>query len=225
MDLPFTIGDRLPDVRLGSMGGRSVTLGQYAGQKKLVYVWGSWCGCREYLGALQEFHVAHPGLPVITIACDAQGVDLPMKYLSRFRASYEMWIDANCLLGRRWKLKRVGVLLLLDENDVVLLTAERPEAEVLRQVEKLLPQSPAKSPPPPPKPDLKDTRVEFLVQLCTNYLTRKRVDDAVGFLKQALAIDPENRVLPKQIWALQHPDKFYNGPIDKEWQKQQSPQV
>ena len=106
-----------------------------------------------------------------------------------------------------------------------MLTAERPEADVLKQIEKLLSREPSKNPPEAPKPDLKDTRVEFLVQLCTNYLTRKRVDDAVGFLKQALAIDPENKVLPKQIWALQHPDRFYNGPIDKEWQRQQPPVV
>jgi hypothetical protein len=89
MELPFKVGDRLADIRLGSMGGRSVTLGEYAGRKKLVYVWASWCGCREYLGALQEFHLAHPSLPVITIACDAQGVDLPMKYRPLPRG-YEM---------------------------------------------------------------------------------------------------------------------------------------
>lgn len=223
MDLPFKLGDRLADVRLGSMGGNSVTLGAYAGRKKLVYVWASWCGCREHLGELEAFHQKHPSLPVITIACDAQGVDLPLRYLSRVRATYEMWIDANCLLGRRWKLKRVGVLLLLDENDVVLAAAERPDTATLAQVEKLLPKAPPASAPPAPRPDTKDTRVEFLVQLCTNYLTRKRVEDAVGFLKQALAIDPESKVLPKQIWALEHPDRFYNGPIDKEWQRQQPP--
>jgi hypothetical protein len=223
MDLPFKVGDRLPDVRLGSMGGRSVTLGQFPGRKKLVYVWASWCGCREHLGALEEFHRSHPGLSVISIACDAQGVDLPMKYLAAAHATHEIWIDANCVLGRRWKLKRVGVLILLDENDVVLMAAERPEPGVLQQVEKLLSKAPSPNPPAAPKPDLKDTRVEFLVQLCTNYLTRRRVDDAVGFLKQALQIDPESKVLPKQIWALQHPEKFYNGPIDKEWQRQQPP--
>lgn len=223
MDLPIKLGDRLPDIRLGSMGGHSVTLSQFAGRKKLVYVWASWCGCREHLGALQEFHLKNPGLPVITIACDAQGVDLPMKYLSKVRASFELWIDANCLLGRRWKLKQVGVLLLLDENDVVLLAAERPEPAVLQRVAELLPRAPSPNPPPAPKPDLKDTKVEFLVQLCTNYLTRRRIDDAVGFLKDALKHDPASRVIPKQIWALQHPEKFYDGPIDKEWQRQQPP--
>ena len=225
MDLPFKIGDRLPDVRLGSMGGKSVSLSEYAGRKKLVYVWASWCGCRERLTELQEFHVAHPDLPVITIACDAQGIDLPMRYLTRAKATYETWIDANCILGRRWKLKRVSVLLLLDENDVLLLAAEAPEAAVLAQVEKALLKEPAKNPPAALAAEQKDTRVEFLVQQCTNYLTRKRIEDAVGFLKHALAVDPENRVIPKQIWALQNPERFYSGAIDKEWQKSQPPVV
>jgi hypothetical protein len=61
------------------------------------------------------------------------------------------------------------------------------------------------------------------MQSCTNYLTRKRIDDAVGFLKKALALDPENKVIPKQIWALRHPEKFYSGAIDKAWQSQQPP--
>jgi len=223
MNVPIKVGDRLPDIRLGSMGGHSVTLGQFAGRKKLVYVWASWCSSREHLGELEAFHRAHPGLPVITIACDAQGVDLPMRYLSSVRASHEMWIDANCLLGRRWKLKDVGVLFLLDENDVVLLVAEKPEPSAISAIEKLLPKAPSPNPPPLPSPDLKDTKVEFLVQLCTNYLTRRRIDDAVGFLKDALRHDPESRVIPKQVWALEHPEKFYEGSIDLEWQKAQPP--
>ncbi len=222
MDLPFKPGDRLADVRLGSMGGNSVAMSDYAGRKKLVYVWASWCGCREYLGELQKFHLTHPDLLVISIACDAQGVDIPMRYVAQAKATHEIWIDANCHLVRKWKLKRVGVLVLLDEDDVVLhATDEHPGEAVFSQVEKLLGKAPAATPPPRPKVETRNTEVEFLVQLCTNYLTRKRVDDAVGFLKKALALDLENRVIPKQIWALQHPEKFYSGPIDKEWQKQQ----
>jgi hypothetical protein len=223
MDLPFKAGDRLPDIRLGSMGGNSKALSDFRGRKKLVYVWASWCGCREKLGDLQAFHLDHPTLPIISIACDAQGVDLPMRYLSRAKATYEMWIDATCLLVRRWKLKRVSVLVLLDENDVVLAAGEGPDAAFLLQLEKLLSKPRDSTPPAAPKVDTKDTKIEFLVQQCANYLTRKRVDDAVGFLKQALALDPENRVLPKQIWALRNPEKFYDGPIDKEWQRLQPP--
>ena len=224
MDLPFKPGDRLADIRLGSMGGNSVTLSDFPGKKRLVYVWASWCGCREYLGDLEKFHLKRPEVAVISIACDAQGVDIPMRYLAQAKATHDVWIDANCHLVRRWKLKRVGVVVLLDENDVVLFaTDEHPGEAVFSQVEKLLSKVPDQNPPPRPKVNTKDTQVEFLVQLCTNYLTRKRVDDAVGFLKKALELDPENRVIPKQIWALKSPEKFYSGPIDKEWQKQQPP--
>ena len=224
MSLPFKAGDRLAEIRLGSMGGNSVTLGDFPGRKKLVYVWASWCGCREYLGEVEAFHRKHPGVAVVSIACDAQGVDIPMRYVAAAKGTHDAWIDANCHLVRRWKLKRVGVLVLLDENDVVLLaTDEHPGANVFDAMEKLLGKAPDTNPPPRPQPDTKDTKVEFLVQLCTNYLTRKRIDDAVGFLRQALALDPENRVLPKQIWALKNPEKFYSGPIDKEWQRQQPP--
>jgi hypothetical protein len=60
------------------------------------------------------------------------------------------------------------------------------------------------------------------MQSCTNFLGRGRKDDAVAALKKALELDPENKVIPKQIWAIQHPDKFYAGPIDKAWQKKQT---
>lgn len=216
-------GERLADVRLGTMGGNSVALSDYKGRKKLVFVWASWCGCREKLPLLEAFHRKHPTLPVISIACDAQGVLHPMRYLVQAKATHELWIDATCTIARRWKLKRVGVTLLLDENDVVLLSGEHVEDKLLAEVEALLPKAPSANPPPPPQVDTKGTKVDFLVQQCTNYLTRNRVDDAVGFLKQALALDPENKVIAKQVWAVKHPERFYNGPIDKEWQKQQPP--
>lgn len=42
MDLPFKVGDKLPDVRLGTMGGTSKALRDFRGKKTLVYVWASW---------------------------------------------------------------------------------------------------------------------------------------------------------------------------------------
>lgn len=171
---------------------------------------------------LQKFHERHPEVATISIACDAQGVDHPMRYLRAAKATFEMWIDATCTVSRRWGLKKVSFLILLDEEGCILHTGKLDEA-TLTEVEKLLPRAPARRDVPYPRVDTKDTRVEVLMQACTNYLTRKRVDDAVGFLRKALAIDPENGIIPKQVWALQHPDKFYNGPIDKDWQVRQPP--
>jgi 7-cyano-7-deazaguanine synthase len=55
-------------------------------------------------------------------ACDAQGVDLPQRYLSAAKVTFETWIDATCLLTRRWKLKQVGVLAGLMPAAVLLLS-------------------------------------------------------------------------------------------------------
>lgn len=160
---------------------------------------------------------------MVTIACDVQGPELPMRYLRRARATYEMWIDATCTLARRWGLKRVSVCVLLDEEGCVMATGDHPDEGFLSEVERLLPDKPSGRPPAEPKVDTKNTRIEILMQSCTNFLGRARKDDAVGALRRALALDPENRVIPKQVWAILHPDRFYSGPIDKEWQKQQPP--
>jgi hypothetical protein len=222
MTFPHKSGDKLPDVRLGSMGGNSVALHDLLGRKSLIYVWASWCGCREKLPLLEAFHRQHPDTATVSIACDAQGVDLPMRYLAAAKSTHGMWIDATCVLSRRWGLKELPLLLLLDEEGCLAWTGKLDEAS-LSEIEKLLPKPAARRDVPYPKVDTKNTRIEFLVQLCTNYLTRRRTEDACGFLRQALAVDPENRIIPKQVWAIQHPEKFYSGPIDKDWQAKQPP--
>lgn len=146
-----------------------------------------------------------------------------MRYLRQARASYEMWIDATCTLARRWALKRVSVWVLLDEEGCVVAAGDHPDEAAFGQIEELLPTPPARRNVPEPRVETKNTQVEILMQSCTNFLSRKRTGDAVGALKKALALDPQNRVIPKQVWVLEHPEKFYNGAIDKDWQKEQPP--
>ena len=90
-------------------------------------------------------------------------------------------------------------------------------------MEKHLSREPQKSDAPEPEVDVKNTQVEVLMQSCSNILTRKRLDDATMELRKAMTLDPENKMIAKQVWAIHHPDKFYAGAIDKEWQKAQPP--
>jgi hypothetical protein len=172
---------------------------------------------------LQKLHEKHPDLAVITVACDVTGPEYPMRYLRKARATYHMWIDATCAISRRWGLKKVSTLILLDEEGCVMLTGGHPDEAFLGQVEKLLPVPPARRNVPEPAVETKNTQVEILMQSCTNFLSRKRTEDAVAALRKALALDPENRIIPKQVWVLTNPEKFYAGAIDKEWQAQQPP--
>ncbi len=39
--------------------------------------------------------------------------------------------------------------------------------------------------------------------------------------RKALTLDPKNWIIHKQIWAVEHPDKFYDGNVNFGWQKAQ----
>ncbi|MEX0816928.1 MAG: tetratricopeptide repeat protein [Gaiellales bacterium] len=45
-------------------------------------------------------------------------------------------------------------------------------------------------------------------------------DEALALWRDALALDPDNFVVRSQIWALEHPDRFYPA-VDREWQELQ----
>jgi tetratricopeptide (TPR) repeat protein len=47
-----------------------------------------------------------------------------------------------------------------------------------------------------------------------------RGDEAIAAWKRALALDPANFVVRKQIWAHRHPEKFWPE-IDAEWQREE----
>ena len=46
-------------------------------------------------------------------------------------------------------------------------------------------------------------------------------EEAMAEWRKALALDPQNWIIHKQIWAVEHPDKFYEGNVDYGWQKTQ----
>ena len=45
--------------------------------------------------------------------------------------------------------------------------------------------------------------------------------EAVTELKRAFRCDPENYIIRKQLWAIEHPEAFYAGDVDYAWQARQ----
>lgn len=66
--------------------------------------------------------------------------------------------------------------------------------------------------------DSKSTRA--LMGLASVYLDQGDRNKALAALKRAWAIAPENWIIRKQIWAVEHPDQFYPA-INTDWQKEQ----
>ena len=49
-----------------------------------------------------------------------------------------------------------------------------------------------------------------------------RAAEALARWRQGLELDPGNYLIRKQIWAVENPDKFYNGNVDYDWQREQT---
>ncbi len=43
----------------------------------------------------------------------------------------------------------------------------------------------------------------------------------VELLKRACPLEPDNFIIRKQLWAIEHPENFYDGDVDYAWQREQ----
>ena len=68
-------------------------------------------------------------------------------------------------------------------------------------------------------PDEQEADARF--QLGLILLESGKRAEAIEELKRAYRLDRENWIIRKQLWALEHPDVFYDGKVDYAWQKAQ----
>ncbi len=62
--------------------------------------------------------------------------------------------------------------------------------------------------------------VRALLGLASAELDLGEREKALAALKKAWALEPDNWVIRKQIWAVEHPEKFYPA-INTEWQREE----
>lgn len=68
-------------------------------------------------------------------------------------------------------------------------------------------------------PDEAEADARF--QLAIALLERGKREEAIAELKRAFRLDPQNWIIRKQLWAIEHPKAFYEGDVDYGWQKEQ----
>ena len=74
--------------------------------------------------------------------------------------------------------------------------------------------------PEGPLPE-EDGAVPGVFQKGTSFYQEGRVEEAVATWREALALDPDNYIIRKQIWAVENPERFYDGAVDYDWQREQ----
>lgn len=163
------------------------------------------------------------GLEVIAIACDVQGVSAAKPWIEKSGATFTTLIDTDNTLAAMFGFNVVPLAIWLDKEGKVVRGPVGVDIRKENQQERLaawiktseVPHDKAKSSPLTEAQLNARLRVRFASRLLEKY----RKDQALAQLRKALEGDPENWLIHKQIWAIEHPDRFYEGPVDFAWQR------
>ena len=165
---------------------------------------------------------------------DLQGADVARPWLERAGATYTRLVDATNMLGERYHFKFIPLTILYDEPGRLVrgptaTNIDKTEDRALLQewirdgVDSRIARTAndGTESPQTQEPGFASKEAELRFHLAVILFQSHRVNEAVTELKRAFALDPENWLIRKQMWALENPDKFYSGDVDYGWQREQ----
>lgn len=160
------------------------------------------------------------------MAIDVQGAVKVRPWVEKAGATFTTLVDREGVLGAMFEVNYVPFSVLIDKEgkvvrgpQIVNVADDAERAEITAWIKKgKKPHVEAKRSGSPRSTDaevsLRFARASLLLRL-------GRPEDATVQLRRALARDSSNWLVRKQIWAIQHPERFYDGPVDFHWQREQ----
>lgn len=158
---------------------------------------------------------------------DAQGAVKARPYVELATGTFQTVVDAENMLGGMYGFRAIPNGYLIDENGVV--EYEKLGGFDIRKLETALvvnrwADGEGLAAAQNPKSEAKDgpsAKAIALFQKGLELYNSDSVGEAMALWQQGLALDPDNYIILKQIWAVENPDRFYAGDIDYDWQREQ----
>jgi len=161
---------------------------------------------------------------------DAQGAEVARPWHEVAKAEYPTLVDQKNLLGNLYSLKAIPYGIMIDEFGRLVkapFSINVGSEDTIALLERWL-TDPAynealirESAPPTQsaEPNVREADARFQLGIVLLEIGKK--EEAMAEWRKALALDPSNWIIHKQIWAVENPNKFYSGGVDYGWQKQQ----
>ncbi len=167
---------------------------------------------------------------LISIAIDAQGASVVQPWHDTANADFVTLVDSQNILGTRYNLKAIPYGVMIDEAGRLVkapFSVNVQDQKTVAMLEKWLSDpgynavllNDIKSSSKPTVKTNAEAAARF--QLGLVLLESGKKEEAMAEWRKALALDPNNWIIHKQIWAVENPDKFYDGDVDYGWQKTQ----
>lgn len=155
---------------------------------------------------------------------DTQGPEAARRFAEGTEDSFPTLLDSDNVLGQTFGFKVIpnGLLVGADGKIDAIVAGgfdiRRPESREL--VDTWLVGSKIPVLEPPQDLEWSDEALR-LFREASAAVRRDDRDEAIRLLKRAYPLEPDNYIIRKQLWAIEHPERFYAGDIDFDWQKQQ----
>ena len=166
---------------------------------------------------------------ILAVSVDLQGTERTKTWVDKSGSSYTTAIDAEAVVAAMFEVRYVPFSVLIDEEGRVVrgarpvdVSRDEHRAEIASWIEgkDVLP---SEGNPMKARESTVSADPEARLRFSRGALLQKRGlhGEAVVQLYRALALDPSNWIIHKQIWAIRHPDRFYDGGVDFDWQREQ----
>ena len=158
------------------------------------------------------------------MAMDAQGPEAAKPFVEKAHATFPCLVDEENQLGQVLGFKVIPNGLLIDEEGTIQykkfggFDIRRPETRQL--VKEWAAGALASDAPSSTSVAITDQAMELFHRGLAMYKNGK-AQEATALWRQAVELDPENYVIRKQVWAVEHPERFYDGEVDFAWQREQ----
>jgi hypothetical protein len=164
---------------------------------------------------------------VLSVAIDFQGPELPRPYVEQANATFPTVLDAQNDLGELFGFKAIPNAIFVDETGVIRYTKyggfdiRKPE---FRQLVERFAASPDVQELQQQAEDAagfeSDEAHEHYKRGLALY-SQGEVQTALAEWRAGVTLEPDNWIIRKQIWAIEHPERFYAGDVDFDWQREQ----
>ena len=166
------------------------------------------------------------GFEIVSVAIDVQGAMKVRPWVEKAGATFTTLVDRAGVLGAMFGVNYVPFSVLIDKEgkvvrgpQIVNVADDAERAQIAAWIKKGdKPRVEAKR---SGSPRITDDEASLRLARASLLLRLGRPEDATVQLRRALARDSSNWLVRKQIWAIQHPERFYDGPVDFHWQREQ----
>ena len=165
------------------------------------------------------------GSDILSIAVDLQGPDLPRPFHEKAGAEFTTVVDAGTTVTRTFGVRAVPNGALIDEDGVLRYALyggfdiRKPATKKL-VTEFLLTGELQLTDDTPVKGAVDVASLDHFERGLTLYRAGN-TDAAAAIWREGMELEPDHWNMRKQLWAIEHPDRFYNGDVDYDWQKVQ----